>query len=65
MLRTHNPGAIAPAFSRYSLAVEAPAAARWLFVSGQVGVDPGGGLWTVYNWFWLRSSNAAGLILPR
>ncbi len=44
MLRTHNPDTIAPAFSRYSLGVEAPAAARWLFVSGQVGVDPGGGL---------------------
>ncbi len=42
MLTTHNPGAIAPAFSRYSLGVEAPAAARWLFVSGQVGVNPDG-----------------------
>ncbi len=43
MLRKHNPGAIAPAFSRYSLAIEAPGAARWLFVSGQVGVAPDGG----------------------
>ena len=42
MLRKHNPGAIAPAFSRYSLGVEAPAAARWLYVSGQVGVAPDG-----------------------
>jgi enamine deaminase RidA (YjgF/YER057c/UK114 family) len=42
MLRKHNPGTIAPAFSRYSLGVEAPAEARWLFVSGQVGVDPDG-----------------------
>ncbi len=42
MLRKHNPGAIAPACSRYSLAVEAPGAARWLFVSGQVGVAPDG-----------------------
>ncbi len=42
MLRKHNPGAIAPAFSRYSLGVEAPGAARWLFVSGQVGVEPDG-----------------------
>ena len=43
MLRKHNPGAIAPAFSRYSLGVEVPAQARWLFVSGQVGVEPDGG----------------------
>ncbi|MEE8559870.1 MAG: RidA family protein [Alphaproteobacteria bacterium] len=42
MLRKHNPGAIAPAFSRYSLGVEAPGAARWLHVSGQVGVAPDG-----------------------
>ncbi len=42
MLTTHNPGTIAPAFSRYSLGVEAPAAARWLYVSGQVGVTPDG-----------------------
>ena len=44
MLRKHNPGAIAAAFSSYSLAVEAPAQARWLYVSGQVGVEPDGGL---------------------
>ncbi len=42
MLRKHNPGAIAPAFSRYSLGVEAPGQARWLYVSGQVGVAPDG-----------------------
>ncbi len=42
MLRKHNPGAIAAAFSRYSLGVEAPATARWLYVSGQVGVAPDG-----------------------
>ncbi len=42
MLRKHNPGAIAAAFSRYSLGVEAPAAAHWLYVSGQVGVEPDG-----------------------
>ncbi len=42
MLRKHNPGAIAAAFSRYSLGVEAPAQARWLYVSGQVGVAPDG-----------------------
>ncbi len=42
MLSKHNPGAIAPAFSSYSLAVEAPAQARWLHISGQVGVEPDG-----------------------
>ncbi len=42
MLRKHNPGAIAAAFSSYSLGVEASAQARWLYVSGQVGVAPDG-----------------------
>ena len=42
MLKKHNPGAIAAAFSSYSLGVEAPGQARWLFVSGQVGVEPDG-----------------------
>ncbi len=42
MLKKHNPSAIAAAFSRYSLGVEAPATARWLYVSGQVGVAPDG-----------------------
>ncbi len=42
MLSKHNPDAIAAAFSSYSLAVEAPAQARWLYVSGQVGVAPDG-----------------------
>ncbi len=44
MLSKHNPEAIAAAFSSYSLAVEAPAQARWLHVSGQVGVAPDGSL---------------------
>ena len=44
MLSKHNPEAIAVAFSSYSLAVEAPAQARWLHVSGQVGVAPDGSL---------------------
>jgi len=44
MLRSHNPGAVAPPFSRYSHAVETPAGARWLHVSGQVGVKPDGSL---------------------
>lgn len=44
MLKRHNPGAVAPPFSRYSHAIEAPAGARWLHVSGQVGVKPDGAL---------------------
>ncbi|MEE8189929.1 MAG: RidA family protein [Kiloniellales bacterium] len=44
MLKKHNPGGMAPAFSRYSLGVEAPPEVRWLFVSGQVGVGPNGAL---------------------
>jgi len=44
MLAKHNPNTIAPAFSSYSLGVEAPAGARWLHVSGQVGVAPDGSL---------------------
>jgi enamine deaminase RidA (YjgF/YER057c/UK114 family) len=42
MPKTHNPSTVAPPFSRYSHGVEAPAAARWLHVSGQVGVAPDG-----------------------
>lgn len=42
MLKLHNPKTVAPPFSRYSLAVEAPASARWLHISGQVGVKPDG-----------------------
>ncbi|MHA1151229.1 MAG: RidA family protein [Alphaproteobacteria bacterium] len=44
MLAKHNPNTIAAAFSSYSLAVEVPAQARWLHLSGQVGVAPDGGL---------------------
>jgi 2-iminobutanoate/2-iminopropanoate deaminase len=42
MLKHHNPKAVAPPFSRYSHGVEAPDNARWLYVSGQVGVTPEG-----------------------
>ncbi len=42
MLAKHNPNTIVPAFSSYSLGVEASAGARWLHVSGQVGVAPDG-----------------------
>lgn len=42
MLTTRNPTTIAPPFSDYSHGVEAPAGARWLYVSGQLGVAPDG-----------------------
>jgi 2-iminobutanoate/2-iminopropanoate deaminase len=42
MLKRNNPKAVAPPFSRYSHGVEAPASARWLYISGQVGVTPEG-----------------------
>ena len=42
MLKRHNPPNVAPPFARYSHGVEAPANARWLHVSGQVGVTPDG-----------------------
>jgi enamine deaminase RidA (YjgF/YER057c/UK114 family) len=44
MLKHHKPDNVAPPFSRYSHAVEAPAAARWLHISGQIGVKPDGTL---------------------
>lgn len=44
MLRRLNPPDIAPPFSRYSQAVEAPGNWRWLYISGQVGVDRDGRL---------------------
>lgn len=39
-----NPGTIAAPFSHYSHGVEAPGNARWLHISGQVGVRPDGTL---------------------
>ncbi len=44
MLDKHNPSTIIAAFSSYSMGVEAPAGARWLHLSGQVGVAPDGSL---------------------
>ena len=44
MLIRRNPDTMAPPFSAYSLGVEAPASARWLFVAGQAGVAPDGSL---------------------
>ncbi|BAN25863.1 endoribonuclease L-PSP [Caballeronia insecticola] len=37
-IRLHNPAGIPPPFSCYSHSASAPADARWLHMSGQVGV---------------------------
>jgi 2-iminobutanoate/2-iminopropanoate deaminase len=42
VLKRHNPGSVASPLARYSHAVEVPAGARWLVLSGQVGVLPDG-----------------------
>jgi 2-iminobutanoate/2-iminopropanoate deaminase len=42
MLRAFNPPNIAAPASRYSHCVEVTGAARWLYISGQVGVTPDG-----------------------
>jgi 2-iminobutanoate/2-iminopropanoate deaminase len=44
MLKEHAPATMAPAFSRYALGIEVTDAARWLHVSGQVGVAADGTL---------------------
>jgi enamine deaminase RidA (YjgF/YER057c/UK114 family) len=44
MLKFHSPATVAKPFTSYSQAVEAPAEARWLHISGQVGVLPNGEL---------------------
>lgn len=38
MTKTYSPATVAPPFSNYVHAVEVPANARWLHVSGQLGV---------------------------
>ena len=40
MNRFINPSAIAPPLGAYTHAVDAPAGARWLHISGQVGIAP-------------------------
>jgi 2-iminobutanoate/2-iminopropanoate deaminase len=42
MIRFHNPADIAAPASRYSHGAEAGPGARWLHISGQVGMDPSG-----------------------
>ncbi|QDQ85090.1 RidA family protein [Paraburkholderia megapolitana] len=41
-IQLHNPANIVTPFSRYSHGASAPATARWLHISGQVGVTPDG-----------------------
>jgi 2-iminobutanoate/2-iminopropanoate deaminase len=38
----HNPSTVAKPASSYSQAVEVPSGARWLHISGQIGVAPDG-----------------------
>ena len=42
MNRIYNPATVAPPAGRYSLAIEVPPNARWLYISGQVGTAPDG-----------------------
>lgn len=42
MTKTYNPDSVAPPFSNYAHAVEAPGDARWLYASGQLGVAKDG-----------------------
>ena len=42
MLRPFNPAGMAQPASRYSQGVEVPPNARWLHISGQIGVGPDG-----------------------
>lgn len=42
MNKAHNPTEIAPPAALYVHGIEAPSNARWLFVSGQIGVHPDG-----------------------
>ncbi|CAN0305514.1 unnamed protein product [Phaeothamnion confervicola] len=44
MLKALNPATIAPPAGKYQLAVEVPAGARMLFISGQLGLKPDGTL---------------------
>jgi len=44
MHKAYNPKTVAPPFSSYSHGIEAPAGARWLHISGQVGVRSDGAM---------------------
>ena len=42
MMKIHNPETILAPVSSYSHGIEVPPDARWLYISGQVGIDPEG-----------------------
>ena len=42
MTKKHNPKSIAPPAGKYTHAIESPADARWLHISGQIGAGPDG-----------------------
>ena len=42
MTKTYSPDTVAPPFSNYVHAVEAPGNARWLYVPGQIGITSDG-----------------------
>ena len=44
MNKIHNPAGVAPPIGAYSHAIEVPAGARTLHISGQVGITPDGKL---------------------
>lgn len=44
MATIYNPTTVAAPLGRYSHGVEVPAGARWLYISGQVGMQPDGTL---------------------
>ena len=44
MIKTYNPDGISPPASNYSHGASVPAGARWLSISGQLGVKPDGSL---------------------
>ena len=56
MLKFHVPKNVSPPFGKYSHAVEVGPGARWLHVSGQVGVMPDGkiaqGISDQCEWAW-------------
>lgn len=41
-LKKHNPDQIVKPFAAYAQGVEVPPNARWLYITGQVGVNPDG-----------------------
>jgi enamine deaminase RidA (YjgF/YER057c/UK114 family) len=41
-MKSHTPATIAPTAALYDHGMEVPANARWLFISGQIGMHPDG-----------------------